>query len=212
MNQVPVTSNLMQMIEGFSEEQKAYVGEKIRFYINQYKQARKKHGNVSTAYSFHEAIEAELNKQETKDNPYFKRIACKKGCGFCCFVNVDINEDEAELILGYIQEKQIPINLELLRKQATKRDKTYNELPVAERKCTFLGKDMTCNIYEHRPAACRKFFALDTNEVCAKGDEGAVHELFGSLMLEVLQTAIYQGARTENMPKLLLELIDKRKQ
>lgn len=200
---IPITRNMVQMIKGMSEQEKSIIGKQIIHFINQYKKLRQV-DTISTAVAFHEAMDKDLRDTKESGNPYYKRIACQKGCGFCCYVNVDINEDEAELIIQYCKEENIPIDIDLLKKQQDKNDKTYMSLTTAERKCNFLADDMTCKIYKHRPGACRKFNALDTNKIC-KDDSLETHPLYASLMLEILQTAIYEGTRTASMPKLILE-------
>jgi len=74
------------------------------------------------------------------------RLSCRKGCGACCYQNVKIDEDEAELLAQVVQEEDI-------------------ELDWDKAGCVFLGEDNSCRVYENRPNACRKFFTLKCPEV-----------------------------------------------
>jgi len=74
------------------------------------------------------------------------RISCRKGCGACCYQNVEIDEDEADLLVQMVQEDSMGLD--------------WNKTG-----CVFLGKDNNCRVYENRPNACRKFFTLTCPEV-----------------------------------------------
>lgn len=76
---------------------------------------------------------------------------CKKGCSACCHMAVTVTSREAEIIsktYGIPKAKVVP---------------TLNQEELIQRymacKCPFLVANV-CQIYEHRPSACRGFFNL----------------------------------------------------
>lgn len=90
-------------------------------------------------------------------------IACKKGCSFCCHIQVQITQVEANYIAAHagVEARQSPKN---------------DLIPPAKgswvdprRPCPFLKND-ECSIYEYRPLACRVHVNFEaTNEVCRFG-------------------------------------------
>lgn len=83
---------------------------------------------------------------------------CSKGCGHCCKMAVTITSWEAEQIgkaIG-VEPKKVPSNFNQERMV-----KKYMGVP-----CTFLKKGV-CQIYEHRPLACRTHYNLSAYpELC----------------------------------------------
>lgn len=83
---------------------------------------------------------------------------CKKGCSSCCYMAVAITSREAGVIskaYGIPMEKALPV---------------YDQARLVKKyvacKCPFLEHG-SCQIYEHRPSACRGFFNLSSfPELC----------------------------------------------
>lgn len=96
--------------------------------------------------------------------PYDKYIKCKKGCSFCCHINVDVTEVEAKLVWDYVQEHNIPVNEALLEKQRYLGNDERMLSP--DSKCAFLSAEGTCNIYPVRPLECRKYFVVSDPKLC----------------------------------------------
>ncbi|MBN2157576.1 MAG: YkgJ family cysteine cluster protein [Candidatus Lokiarchaeota archaeon] len=63
--------------------------------------------------------------------------------GFYTFSKVNIEKFMSQMVYAPIQTEQGLAFIGLLKKQ--------------DSRCTFLGEDDTCTIYEHRPAICRTF-------------------------------------------------------
>ncbi|MGR5558381.1 YkgJ family cysteine cluster protein [Vibrio alginolyticus] len=86
---------------------------------------------------------------------------CQKGCGQCCHVNTDVSYPEALYIAAN-----------------TRRDINFSPKSRGDNeRCTFLGDDMSCTIYEYRPLVCRTFHAVDNWEECYI--KGNPHHIFG---------------------------------
>ena len=81
--------------------------------------------------------------------------ACRSGCAGCCFQPVMISQAEAEVIAKET-------------KQALQTPPEWRIDPPSEfvgQRCTFLGEDNRCTIYESRPMACRLLFNMDRDEL-----------------------------------------------
>lgn len=146
-DRLAVTGNLNQFLNTLSEEQADRIlklvsdrSDEIKKYLEQ--------NRVETMLAVIGLIDRSI-----KENP--RESSCKKGCNFCCHINVDVSEVEAELIVHYCEEKHIQIDKDyLLRRRLT----PWREVPLSnEAACTFL-KDGECGIYPVRPLACRTYF------------------------------------------------------
>lgn len=137
-------------------------------------------------------------------------IPCKRGCSACCYLAVDITDDEAEL-LAEIVEGGHEIDRELLREQYPADTLTkFGSLARDRRRCVFLGKDEACSIYESRPAACRKYLVSGTSEQCQ--DYNGKTSRVVITPVEVAASAGYSLFEdgTGPMPKKLFETLERR--
>jgi Fe-S-cluster containining protein len=91
------------------------------------------------------------------------KISCKKGCSFCCHLNVDLTKLEAELIEAHCEERNLEIDREKFRRQL--KLTVSNRHLSKDSACTFL-KDNECSIYEARPIACRTYYVLNDANRC----------------------------------------------
>lgn len=86
-----------------------------------------------------------------------RHIRCSKGCAACCHMPVDVFPQEAVLLHLVAEETGIALDRALLERQADKDMETWHHLAPGDRACPFLGDDSACQVYEHRPTACRKY-------------------------------------------------------
>ncbi|MDG3034197.1 YkgJ family cysteine cluster protein [Vibrio parahaemolyticus] len=101
---------------------------------------------------------------------YYKKVVakdavCKKGCGWCCRVPVDVSAIEVQ----YIHDK-LGIKANALEKGID-----WSKAPD-KTKCPFLENE-SCSIYEARPFNCRIFASMDSVEHCIDG--ATTHEIYG---------------------------------
>jgi Fe-S-cluster containining protein len=155
------------------------------------------------AAGIHDAVDRAMEHGAKKEPAKAKRVACRKGCAHCCHVNVDITDGEARLLIGVAAEEGIPIDKDHLRAQRDAPD--FFALPLETRRCVFL-KGNECQVYEHRPIACRKYMVLDRSDLCdtVKHPRSKVLN-WVNFQSECMQSAAFVEFPSGSMPQMLLE-------
>jgi Fe-S-cluster containining protein len=138
-----------------------------------------------------------MNKDIEKGNLY-NLSSCKKGCSFCCNINVDVSKPEAELLKEHIKPEDIPI----LRKQAVN-PKEFSKLDYKDRKCIFL-KNGECQVYDIRPISCRRYFVSSDPEKCNSEFENQEVIVLASTMLYLKADVFWSIYPTKNLASQLL--------
>lgn len=118
------------------------------------------------------------------------KILCSKGCSDCCSQLVTVSKSEAELLLKTGDK----LDREQLRpqRQLTTDDWTQ-KLTEEEGKCIFLNRnDGACNVWENRPANCRNYFVMGSNQHCSvfRRDPELSHSI-KSMYADVCISAFY---------------------
>jgi Fe-S-cluster containining protein len=92
---------------------------------------------------------------------------CKKGCGACCHLEVEITTDEAELLAEEVRAG-FALDMTQLNNQASRERKAASWLRGVhpENRCVFLGQDQACQVYESRPSICRKHVVASDPQDC----------------------------------------------
>lgn len=91
-------------------------------------------------------------------------FSCKKGCSFCCHMNVSCSKTEVEIIITYCKSKNIIVDQDYLKRQlkySQEKIGKANEVSA----CIFL-KNNECSIYDVRPISCRKYFVKSEPSFC----------------------------------------------
>lgn len=131
-------------------------------------------------------------------------VSCREGCSGCCHYEVEIMRDEAE-ILKTIVQNGFPLDRARLDEQAARERKSprWDRFVSPENRCVFLGANGACQIYEHRPAICRKH--LVTNPASACTTAGGTVAPVQVLMAEILLSAVISldGVAFASLPKML---------
>lgn len=173
MRKTAFTSSLKKMIDRDVQPAKNWhEAEKIlnRYAdgIEHYRRAFEKIKDpVQRALVLHKEIDRSLDGM--KKSPSFKEVKCKAGCAHCCHNPVIVNEEEAMLLLLASRENKITIDWERVVEQGKLEglsDHEYFLKPKSLTRCVFLGDDNRCKVYEHRPAACRKYFVGSDPSAC----------------------------------------------
>jgi len=155
---LPITNALLAVIKNHDDEK---LLEHVMYAIEE--NARRllelvTHGHKVTdiLHKFYEANE------EITDYPP-STIQCRKGCAFCCHINVTISQAEAELIQEYCNEHGMKIDWQRFKDQRKLTEQTHASSEY--KKCAFL-KDNQCSVYEVRPFNCRNYFVITPAFLC----------------------------------------------
>jgi Fe-S-cluster containining protein len=134
-----------------------------------------------------------------------KDIRCGRGCAHCCRINVTITIQEAHLLLAWAEHLGIEVDWARVERQAQHPGTGWAELAPPDRTCVFLSKAGDCQVYEHRPMACRKHFALSDPANCNASARRRRVLTFVSPHAEVVASAAYAVFENRSMPLMLLK-------
>src|SRR5688572_27461676 len=98
------------------------------------------------AHTFQGLVDKEVARALSEDRG--EKPICQRGCAFCCYQNVDITIEEAELLVDWAAHKKIPIDWSKAKRQAEAPD--WKKMAYSEKRCVFLNSDNECSVYEHR--------------------------------------------------------------
>jgi Fe-S-cluster containining protein len=117
----------------------------------------------------HEFFEVSL-----KYNPCEHRIACAKGCGFCCHLRVSAMAPEIFLLANHIR-REFKDTFDAVLSRLREADANSRGLSGRERAqhhfpCGMLVEG-ACSVYAARPSACRALTSISV-ETCKRGYEG----------------------------------------
>ncbi len=112
----------------------------------------------------HMLINREIDK--ASDIP----VSCRKGCGACCHLEIEITKDEASLLADSLIELNLQIDETKLQEQANRQrlDPLWERRIHPENACVFLDAEMACTNYENRPMVCRKHSVVSPAEECMR--------------------------------------------
>lgn len=153
---------------------------------------------IERAQVLHHLMDREL--QAAANQP----VSCCAGCSGCCHYEVEITQDEAA-VLAALVEDGFPIDRARLDEQASRerRSPLWSRFWHPESRCVFLGATGSCQIYEHRPAICRKHLVVSPASACTTA--GATVVPVQVLMAEILLSAAISIEDTPfaALPKML---------
>lgn len=202
------TSTLHKLVfdMGLPPEQLAAIAEAINGNIDGMKDICKAMPAFDLAEIVHRQLDADIETQKQRVQPNEPPIRCGQGCTHCCRQIVACSPPEAELIKRTVKQKQIPVDYDRLHRQMGKNDQSWLEQPVEDRACVFLGANGLCQIYDQRPASCRKYFAISPPELCNidryPSQEVAV---WFALDAEITTTAMFTEYGCEFLPDLMMK-------
>lgn len=173
----------------------------IRHYLAEHKRAKAEcTDGPSVTAGFQRAMD-EVIAQATAG----QSISCSRGCAHCCYVEVHITAEEAELLLRYAEYAGIEIDWARLEQQA--RVERWRQLDYKARRCVFLGEDNTCQVYLHRPMNCRKYFVASDPERCNSQKYPAGETtLLTANRAEMMASALFSISGSSTIAKALLKL------
>ena len=116
--------------------------------------------SVATAVvTFHRRVDEVL---ETSIAARGVKVACARGCSYCCHLRVEVQPAEAFALAAWLRRTASPARLaDVIAKLRANMDRT-RALGAERRKranlaCALLGEDGACSAYEARPAQCRRY-------------------------------------------------------
>ncbi len=97
-------------------------------------------------------------------------VACRRGCSFCCSLQVQVAPHEAFTLAEWLRKNFSPTRLAEVTSRLRDNAAKTRAMGDAARKrsnlaCALLGDDGACTAYEARPAQCRRFHSVRL-EVC----------------------------------------------
>jgi len=197
MEYIPTPNLLRIMVQAKADnEMRAWVREAVLLRIEQLRKNREEDKLEAMRVLFKAVDEhyAESDQQTT----------CKKGCNFCCRMNVDASMDEAALIIQYCKDHGIAINKKALRDRLSV---PFLEVPWSKHAACMFLKDGECSIYPVRPLNCRTYYAQSDPDRC--NPEKYRFDAYKPVIIidrdiEILQTAFFnlvleEAGRLEEM-------------
>jgi hypothetical protein len=113
-------------------------------------------------------------------------------------------------VLRAIVKNGFPIDRDRLDEQAARerKDAAWGRLGSPANRCVFLGKAGACQIYEHRPAICRKHLVTSLPSLCTTpgGSVLPVHVIMAEILLSAATSL--EAATLGSLPKMLRAALD----
>lgn len=193
----PVSATLMQVIMNYNNAPKfegekliSIINESMTHYVDEINESRKRgYSNEEIILGYYELFN-EIWKNLNHET--ISGISCKKGCSFCCHINVDIHEVEAKVIFNYLGENGRFKKIDWNKLENQKGLGTYERPKIKDSACIFLESNGTCGIYDVRPISCRKFFVVSSAEKCNTKiyGEGDLIQIQAILEMEILASVL----------------------
>lgn len=186
------------------EQVKKMLVQKIIHYISEFNRLLKSNRRIDVFKKIMGLMDQEINNMSEKEK---LAVSCKRGCSFCCHINVEITEDEGDVIGEHCKNHNIPIDKEYLLNQLK-----IPELEIAfaeNSACVFL-KNGECSIYDVRPLICRKYLVATPAEKCDTKKYplykvGGLVNLDPESVMAAVAFIVFQGGKPDRMPKILLK-------
>lgn len=121
------------------------------------------------------------------------RASCKAGCSHCCHQPIMVSEEEVEYILSQPRYQGI-VDFKTLAEQASwEKEDYYKNENRSKTGCVFLSDKGYCQIYTHRPAACRSYFVASHPTFCRLEyqHKHRQFELMINMQAEILLSALW---------------------
>jgi hypothetical protein len=94
------------------------------------------------------------------------KVACARGCSFCCNLRVEVQPYEAFRLAAWLRRHFDAPRVERVLGRLRDNVEKTRGLGIEARKrtniaCALLGDDGACTVYEARPAQCRRYHSTD---------------------------------------------------
>jgi Fe-S-cluster containining protein len=154
-DRVRVNLGLNQLLNGVDQKTEEEVLGLVKLQAENFNKAfaENKIGAMLGLYALIDETMARTNRENS----------CKRGCNFCCHINVDITDPEAAAIHHHCKENKIKVDTKYLKERLQVRAKEVAFSKTAA--CVFL-KNGECSIYAVRPLACRTYLVVNEPKYC----------------------------------------------
>lgn len=156
----------------------------------------------------HHEVDHQLSK-DLRDPLAASLITCRRGCSACCHTQVSCTIEEASLLVKVAQDRNLTIDLELLKKQALQAPERWYQLSYEDRKCIFVSDAGECSLYEDRPSVCRSNYVI-SHPIQCDTSHGSQHPI-RMLKTEHADMAIVgqfsASKKVGTLPSLLYEVL-----
>ena len=131
-------------------------------------------------------------EQVTVINATRLKLACTRGCNYCCHQRVEVRPYEAFVLADHVRTRmtaseQLDVKRRLAANSARITPLTPLQHTQAGIACALLI-DGACSVYAARPAACRKYYSLSV-DTCRSAFEEPAEPLAGPLEDDNLRLA-----------------------
>jgi len=133
------------------------------------------------------------------------KTTCLTGCAHCCHIELAVTDDEALVIYNHCQHHNIPVNLELLKKQRDLSVEKRRSQPKEVTRCVFLTPDSTCAIYAVRPMVCREYYVATDPDLCDTHKQITNVGIINTLDAQLLVKGVLKVCGSDNMATQLLK-------
>ena len=149
-----------------------------------------------------------LIDEQVELSPQIK-TSCKKGCGSCCQLEIEITSDDAA-ILAQSVNFGVSINVERLNEQAqrSRLDEKWARGFVHENRCVFLGDDNACRNYDNRPSVCRKHSVVSPVKECDFLGGSPVPKILPAAEIIMSVVINLSDVSFASLPKMLRSALD----
>jgi len=112
------------------------------------------------------------------------KVACRRGCSYCCHLRVEMRPHEAFVLAHHIATRVDPAMRDRLIARLEATATRLATMSVEEHRravipCALL-EDGACAVYEARPAACRKYYSVSV-DTCRDAYDNIAAPLSGPL-------------------------------
>jgi hypothetical protein len=136
---------------------------------------------ATAVVKFHRAVDAVV---AATVEGHALRLACTRGCSYCCHLRLEVQPHEAFAIAAWLRRHFTPAQIEGVVERLRDNVARTEAIGTEGRKrtniaCALLGPDGTCSAYEARPAQCRRYHSLRV-ESCAEFHANPANETLES--------------------------------
>ena len=106
---------------------------------------------------------------------------CKRGCSYCCYMQVEVSQYEAMYLAKHIKKNFTKPEIQEIKQKAKIgaeeiKDADADWYPGKFRPCILLDtKTGDCTAYDARPLACRRVYSYDVQK-CVTGYQGLTND------------------------------------